>query len=231
MTIRLRRGTTAERLSIVPLVAEQIFDTTTSQIYIGDGATPGGILYSGDTGPQGPQGATGPIGPQGPAGPTGADGATGPQGPTGSDGAQGPAGATGPAGETGSNGATGATGPAGADGASGPQGADGPQGPEGAQGPVGPAGPQGEAGPASNTQHIATTGAHPSYELVTGAVDSSNQTYTVPHNYVSGLVQVYYRGALQTDFTETGVNEVTLGFAPKPSAQGNEIVIFYETSN
>jgi hypothetical protein len=99
---------------------------------------------SGNTGPQGPQGATGPQGP------TGLTGATGPQGPiglTGPAGATGLTGATGPIGLTGATGATGPAGPTGATGLTGPAGAIGPQGPTGLTGPQGPAGATGAQGP------------------------------------------------------------------------------------
>ena len=44
MALRLRRGTDAERLTITPLAGEPIFTTDTKQLYIGDGATVGGIV-------------------------------------------------------------------------------------------------------------------------------------------------------------------------------------------
>lgn len=49
MALRLRRGTEAERLLIIPLQGEPVFTTDTKKLYIGDGATPGGILVTGDT--------------------------------------------------------------------------------------------------------------------------------------------------------------------------------------
>jgi hypothetical protein len=42
MPLQIRRGTTAERLSITPLVGELVFDTTLSQIFVGNGTTAGG---------------------------------------------------------------------------------------------------------------------------------------------------------------------------------------------
>jgi len=42
MPLQIRRGTTAERLSITPLVGEPVFDTTLGQIFVGDGTTAGG---------------------------------------------------------------------------------------------------------------------------------------------------------------------------------------------
>jgi hypothetical protein len=43
MPLQIRRGTTAERLSITPLVGEPVFDTTLSQIFVGNGTTAGGV--------------------------------------------------------------------------------------------------------------------------------------------------------------------------------------------
>jgi hypothetical protein len=43
MPLQIRRGTTAQRLSIIPLQGEPIFDTTLNQLFIGDGTTAGGI--------------------------------------------------------------------------------------------------------------------------------------------------------------------------------------------
>lgn len=42
MTLRLRRGTNSERLTITPVEGEIIYTTDTKQIYIGDGTTAGG---------------------------------------------------------------------------------------------------------------------------------------------------------------------------------------------
>lgn len=43
MALRLRRGTNAERLLIVPAAGELIYTTDTKKVYIGDGATEGGL--------------------------------------------------------------------------------------------------------------------------------------------------------------------------------------------
>lgn len=40
--IQILRGPTLQRLQIIPLIAELVFDTDELQIYIGDGVTPGG---------------------------------------------------------------------------------------------------------------------------------------------------------------------------------------------
>lgn len=42
MPLQIRRGTTAERLSITPLIGELIYDTTTGELFVGNGTTPGG---------------------------------------------------------------------------------------------------------------------------------------------------------------------------------------------
>jgi hypothetical protein len=42
MALQIRRGNTAERLSITPLPGEPIFDTTLNQLFVGDGVTAGG---------------------------------------------------------------------------------------------------------------------------------------------------------------------------------------------
>ena len=47
MSLQIRRGSTAQRLTITPLPGELIYDTTTGQIFIGDGATLGGIITTG----------------------------------------------------------------------------------------------------------------------------------------------------------------------------------------
>jgi len=44
MALRLRRGTEAERLLITPLQGELIYATDTRQLFVGDGATVGGVL-------------------------------------------------------------------------------------------------------------------------------------------------------------------------------------------
>lgn len=47
MSLKLRRGTNAERLTITPLLGEPIYATDTELLYIGDGVTVGGLLVSG----------------------------------------------------------------------------------------------------------------------------------------------------------------------------------------
>lgn len=47
MPLQIRRGTTAQRLTITPLPGELIYDTTTGQIFVGDGATVGGTTAGG----------------------------------------------------------------------------------------------------------------------------------------------------------------------------------------
>lgn len=48
MTLRLRRGTDAQRTAITPDVGELIYVTDTKEIYVGDGTTLGGIRVTGD---------------------------------------------------------------------------------------------------------------------------------------------------------------------------------------
>lgn len=47
MPLQIRRGSTAQRLGITPLPGELIYDTTTGQIYVGDGTTAGGATTTG----------------------------------------------------------------------------------------------------------------------------------------------------------------------------------------
>lgn len=47
MPLQIRRGTTAQRLSITPLPGELIYDTTTGQIFVGNGSTAGGVVTTG----------------------------------------------------------------------------------------------------------------------------------------------------------------------------------------
>lgn len=49
MALQIRRGTDAERLTIVPNVGEPIYATDTKKLYIGDGTTPGGVAVDTDT--------------------------------------------------------------------------------------------------------------------------------------------------------------------------------------
>lgn len=50
MALRLKRGTSAERLSYTPMNGELVYDTTDKALYIGDGSTAGGkLLASGGT--------------------------------------------------------------------------------------------------------------------------------------------------------------------------------------
>ncbi len=47
MPLQIRRGTTAQRLAITPIPGELIYDTTTGQIFVGDGTTAGGATTTG----------------------------------------------------------------------------------------------------------------------------------------------------------------------------------------
>lgn len=44
MALKLRRGTDAERQTIIPLQGELIYTTDTKKLYVGDGSTEGGVL-------------------------------------------------------------------------------------------------------------------------------------------------------------------------------------------
>jgi hypothetical protein len=47
MPLQIRRGTTAQRLAITPLTGELIHDTTTGQLFVGNGTTAGGVTTTG----------------------------------------------------------------------------------------------------------------------------------------------------------------------------------------
>jgi hypothetical protein len=49
MPLQIRRGNTAQRLAITPLPGELIYDTVEKKIYVGDGATAGGVWITGVT--------------------------------------------------------------------------------------------------------------------------------------------------------------------------------------
>lgn len=49
MSLKIRRGTNAERLTITPEVGEFLFTTDTKKVFIGDGITVGGIDVSSST--------------------------------------------------------------------------------------------------------------------------------------------------------------------------------------
>ena len=50
MSLKLRRGTNAERLTITPLLGEPIWTTDTKRMYIGDGITVGGVAVGSSLG-------------------------------------------------------------------------------------------------------------------------------------------------------------------------------------
>jgi hypothetical protein len=84
MSLKIRRGTDAERLTITPAEGELIYTTDTKELYIGDGSTVGGNLVTSE-GSGGGNGYTGSIGATGYTGSIGATGYTGsvPSGPAG----------------------------------------------------------------------------------------------------------------------------------------------------
>ena len=47
MPLQIRRGTTAQRLAITPLTGELVYDTTTGQLFVGNGTTLGGVTTTG----------------------------------------------------------------------------------------------------------------------------------------------------------------------------------------
>ena len=47
MPLQIRRGTTAQRLAITPLIGELVYDTTTGQLFVGNGSTLGGATTTG----------------------------------------------------------------------------------------------------------------------------------------------------------------------------------------
>ena len=47
MPLQIRRGSTAQRLAITPLIGELVYDTTTGQLFVGNGATLGGTTTTG----------------------------------------------------------------------------------------------------------------------------------------------------------------------------------------
>lgn len=47
MPLQIRRGTTAQRLAITPLIGELVYDTTTGQLFVGNGTTLGGATTTG----------------------------------------------------------------------------------------------------------------------------------------------------------------------------------------
>lgn len=51
MPLRLRRGTDAERLTVVPLEGELVYTTDTKRVFVGDGTTSGGVGVSSLGGP------------------------------------------------------------------------------------------------------------------------------------------------------------------------------------
>jgi hypothetical protein len=129
MSLQIRRGTNAERLTITPALAEPLWITDSKRLFVGDGSTVGGVSVTDDqelnttsnvtfnsvsitttaTVAALKFGSTGTaitsraelIGPTGPSGPSGPQGVTGPQGPVGPTGPQGPTGNTGPTGPQG----------------------------------------------------------------------------------------------------------------------------------
>ena len=81
MTLQIRRGTDADRLTITPESGELIYTTDTKDLYVGDGTTVGGTIIGGGGG--GGTGATGISGFSGFSGYSGRSGYSGAVGATG----------------------------------------------------------------------------------------------------------------------------------------------------
>jgi hypothetical protein len=93
MSLKIRRGTDSERVTITPAEGELIYTTDTKLLYVGDGTTSGGRIVTGSSG-----GGTGFTGSQGDVGFTGSRGLQGDVGYVGSASTvQGPIGYTGSA--------------------------------------------------------------------------------------------------------------------------------------
>lgn len=110
-SLRLKRGTEAQRLSVTPLDGELIYTTDTRHFYVGNGVTPGGVLVvgqSGYSGTSGYSGLSGFSGSNGPSGFSGAAGLSGYSGQPGITGLTGPAGISGHSGQSGVSGFSGA---------------------------------------------------------------------------------------------------------------------------
>jgi hypothetical protein len=155
MSLKIRRGTNAERLSITPAEGELIYTTDTKDLYVGDGSTVGGNIVTGYVGSIG----GGYQGSVGYTGSSGARGATGYMGSIGDTGYQGSIGNVGYAGSTGLVGATGYQGSAGSVGYQGSAGADGNPGSAGADGNPGSAGSVGYQGSAGSVGYQGSAGA------------------------------------------------------------------------
>ena len=73
-------------------------------------------------------------------------------------------------------------------------------------------------------------GANVKYADLNSQVDGSNLTFTVPENYESGTLYVFFNGILQTrgdGFTETTSNTFTFSFTPET---GENVIILYTPS-
>lgn len=179
------------------------------------------IIFTGITGPQGPQGIPGPVGPQGP------QGIPGPIGATGATGATGPIGPAGPQGLTGATGATGPIGPQGPQGLTGATGATGPQGPVGPQGPQGEVGPQGPAG----TAVLASYGSFFTDSTQTVTNDSFPLTTTSSSNNIAidtttGVATLTNAGTYKIDYgvypTDSGASDYVSIYLNGTEVSGSE---------
>jgi hypothetical protein len=73
-------------------------------------------------------------------------------------------------------------------------------------------------------------GANVKYADLNSQVDSSNTVFSVPENYESGTLYVFFNGMIQTrgdGYTETTSSTFTLTFTPDT---GENIIILYTPS-
>lgn len=115
MSLKIRRGTDTERLTITPAEGELIYTTDTKELYVGDGSTVGGNVVTGYTGSisggdRGPTGYRGSVGDKGDPGDNGYRGSVGYTGSVGDTGYRGSVGYNGSVGDTGYKGSAGAVG-------------------------------------------------------------------------------------------------------------------------
>jgi hypothetical protein len=178
MSLRIRRGSSSQLQSVTPAEGELLYTTDTKKVYVGDGATRGGISITSNIG----NGYTGSAGEIGDDGYTGSRGNTGYTGSAGSNGTNGITGFTGSAGSNGTNGITGYTGSRGNTGYTGSAGSNGTNGITGFTGSAGSNGTNGITGYTGSRGNTGYTGSAGS-GLVNGSmalVLGANGTLTTP---------------------------------------------------
>jgi hypothetical protein len=78
--------------------------------------------------------------------------------------------------------------------------------------------------------NIVTGGDNMKYADLNSQVDGSTSVFTVPENYTSGKLFVWFNGVMQTrgdTYTETTASTFTLTFTPET---GENIIILYTPS-